>query len=532
VNPGIRLGYKADGTPRIYRGDAHLLTIAPTRAGKGTDLLIPALLTYEGSTIVVDPKGQLACVTSRRRQEMGQEVLLLNPFKIWPDYIGDLPHVGFNPLAGLVGSSELSTDCETVTDAIVVQQEGGGDNSKFFNEGARQLITGLMMRIIESPTSIIHSSEKNLVRLYKMVSGNVYEHAQEAEQNSKNELIKARLNRFAEKDAAERKSTGDIVSTAKGECNFIGSEALVESLKGDARELRFRELRRKPMTVYLILPTERLGPCAKWFRLVVEAALFDLMHDLEKGGPGLPVLMMMDEFAQLKRLQIIEEALAGAAGYGVILWPVLQDLTQLQELYNKRWETFIGNAGISMWFAPAENTTADYVSKKCGETEVGFEDKHYSSQPLSRSPDTSLGVNSSYQRIARRVLLPEEVCGYGDERRRLRKDEMLVFMRGMANLIRGKRRSYLTDPEMRGLASPDPYHPPHGGPQLVKGRPPQPQAPSPVESNRPGEYRTTEGFPYPVLQETREQRNARIERQQVEWAEEERRGRRWWQIWK
>jgi hypothetical protein len=74
-------------------------------------------------------------------------------------------------------------------------QQEGGDNSRFFTDGVRQLVTGLMMYIIESPT--FHPTEKNLVRLYKMICGDVYKFAREA-MESKNELIHSRLGRFAE----------------------------------------------------------------------------------------------------------------------------------------------------------------------------------------------------------------------------------------------------------------------------------------------------------------------------------------------
>jgi type IV secretion system protein VirD4 len=473
VNPdfGIRLGYKLDGEPRIYRGDSHILTVAPTRAGKGTDLLIPALLTYQGSCLVVDPKGQLCAVTARRRQELGQKVVVLNPFKLWQDYIGRFQHVGFNPLASLNPASNLASDCQGIAEAIVLQ-DATGDNARFFTNSARQLVTGLLMYLVQS--SDYGPEKKNLVQLYDMLrEPDVYAHAIEAVM-LENDLIKTRLGRYAVENAMERKSTGEVVSTAMTECDFMGVEAIRESLKSAAPgsyELRFRDLRRQPMTVYLILPTEYLGSCAKWFRLVVERALFDLLHTLQDDGPGLPVLMMMDEFAQLKRLQIIEEALAGAAGFGVMLWPVLQDLTQLKELYKDRWETFIGNSGISTWYPPRENTTADYVSKMCGETEIGREKKTINMQPGSEGMP---GISIGWEQTKRPLFLPEEICGRGSNP--LRPDEMLIFAAKMPKVIRGKRVPYFKDTAaFEGMYDPDPY--PHPGKQ-------QSQKPQPANDNR------------------------------------------------
>jgi type IV secretion system protein VirD4 len=455
VSAGIRLGYKADGEVRTYRGNAHLLTIAPTRAGKGTDLLIPALLTCEHSCLVVDPKGQLTAVTARQRQRLGHKVLVLNPFNIWPSFIGHLPHVTFNPLAVLDPASDsFATDCDGIAEAIVLR-EGVGSEGKYWTDSARQLVSGACMYLVSGP---FPAQRKNLTELYDIITGPyLYEFARDAV-NAGDPLITGRMSRYARGDAEERKSIGEVVLSTVTEVGFMGNKAIRNSLKSappGSRELRFRDLRRSPMTIYLILPTEYLESCSKWFRLCIEAALFDLLHDLEHGGPGHPVLMMMDEFAQLGRLEIIENALAGAAGYGVQLWPVLQDLPQLKILYKEKSETFIGNAGISTWYPPRENTTAEYVSKLCGETEVGYNKKSFGEQPLAGG--STLGVNTHWERIKRPLLLPEEVRGFGANG--LRPDEMLVFASGMTKVIRGKRLSYLKDPAFRGLYDPDPYHP-------------------------------------------------------------------------
>lgn len=458
MSEGIRLGYKADGEVRTYRQNAHLLTIAPTRAGKGTDLLIPALLSCKHSCLVIDPKGQLTSVTARQRRNLGQRVVVLNPFKIWPDYIGRLPHTTFNPLSILDPASDsFATDCDGIAEAIV-SREGAGSDGKFFSDSARQMISGACMFIVSS--NLFPPVRKNLAELYDIITGDgFYGFARDAVA-TKDPLIIGRLGRFARADAEERKSIGEVVLTAITEIGFIGNKAIRNSLKSSlagAPELRFRDLRRTPMTVYLILPTEYLESCSKWFRLCIEAALFDLLHDLEKGGPGHPVLVMMDEFKQLGRLEIIENALAGAAGYGVQLWPVLQDLTQLKLLYKETYETFIGNAGISTWFAPRENTTAEYVSKLCGEAELGYEKKSFGIQPMAAEPLENVALNTHWERVKRPLLLPEEVRGFGAHG--IRPDEMLVFASGMKGVIRGKRLSYLKDPAFRGLYDPDPYHP-------------------------------------------------------------------------
>ncbi|MBV9066262.1 MAG: TraM recognition domain-containing protein [Methylobacteriaceae bacterium] len=80
-----------------------------------------------------------------------------------------------------------------------------------------------------------------------------------------------------------------------------------------------------------------------------------------------PVLFVLDEFAQLGRLDAIEAALGIARGSGVQLWPFLQDLSQLKDLYPDRWQTFFTGAGALTFFAPKDGFTAEFVSRQCGQ---------------------------------------------------------------------------------------------------------------------------------------------------------------------
>ena len=172
---------------------------------------------------------------------------------------------------------------------------------------------------------------------------------------------------------------------------------------------------------------------------------------------GVPVLVVLDEFYQLGRLKVIQNAMSLARGYGLQLWPILQDLTQLQEHYEKSWETFLGNAGVRMFFAPREMTTAEYVSKLCGETTVTTTSTSKGTSENSgrglfdgttgKSEGTSTGVTQ------RRVKLPHEVF-------QIPGDQFWLFPETLldATFIRGYRADYRTIGEFQGKYSPDPYH--------------------------------------------------------------------------
>jgi type IV secretion system protein VirD4 len=134
-------------------------------------------------------------------------------------------------------------------------------------------------------------------------------------------------------------------------------------LLGDAFD--FATLKETPTTVYLVLPPEFLATHGIWLRMMVASILRPLLRSIER--PPVPVLFMLDEFAQLGRMEIIEDNYALMRGYGVKLWTIWQDLNQAKTLYHERWESFISNAGMVQSFAPQDLTTREYLSKLADE---------------------------------------------------------------------------------------------------------------------------------------------------------------------
>src|SRR5262249_4451157 len=117
------------------------------------------------------------------------------------------------------------------------------------------------------------------------------------------------------------------------------------------------------------LPAGRMATHAKWFRMVVTLAM--LMCERIEIKPEPPLLILLEEFPALGHMRPVEVAAGQIAGFGVRIWTVLQDLTQLQRHYAQSWETFMGNSGATVFFGNADNTTLEYVSKKLGT--IGFD---------------------------------------------------------------------------------------------------------------------------------------------------------------
>jgi type IV secretory pathway TraG/TraD family ATPase VirD4 len=170
----------------------------------------------------------------------------------------------------------------------------------------------------------------------------------------------------------------------------------------------------------------------------------------------------MDEFAQLGDLRIVKDAMALAAGYGVRLFPILQDLTQLKENFGDSWETFLANSAAQLYFAPREITSAEYISKLSGEKEVNVPSESAGEVSAGQVKQGFTGLSISWNRQVVPELRPQDVM-------RLPENNFLRFSKGRVHpelrkpyhcAIKGPHALDQTCSEFHGLYDPDPYHRP------------------------------------------------------------------------
>src|SRR5665213_2005094 len=305
------------------------------------------------SCLVVDPKGQLAAVTGPEAARMGKRVIMLNPFNIWPDCIGPGAkrfagienvenlcdfHGSYNPLETLDPASDAFVpDAEALAQAIVYQEHEG----EHWTDSARDLVAGLIMwarvhgQADEKSLAFVRSTICNRTRLFAIAADFFdLEHSPKLKPNEINEFIAQKLGRFGEPEAKANREIGSIISTAVTQTAFMGNGAISKNLR--VGSFLFRQLREHPTVLYLILPGRRLKTCSRWFRLIVGAALNELMDETNTGG--LPCLLLLDEFAQLGPMKAIEDAFGIARDYALVMWVILQNITQLQRDYKDNWE--------------------------------------------------------------------------------------------------------------------------------------------------------------------------------------------------
>ena len=418
-----------------YDGPAHLITLAPTRAGKGVGTVIPNLLAAERSVLVIDPKGENARIAGEARRRFGT-VHVLDPFEV-----SGHPSAAYNPLDRLTPDSlDLGEDAASLTEALVMDPPGQVTEAHW-NEEAKAILGGLIM------FCVCHEDRDRrslaTVREYLTLPPEKLRALLDLMQDSDEAggLIARAANRFLGK--ADREAAS-VLSNAQRHTHFLDSPRIARCLARS--DFAFSDLRRRITSVFLVLPPNRMDAYSRWLRLLVSQALQDIARDAEASVGAqeasqrlrTPTLFLLDEFAALGRLEAVERAMGLMAGYGLQLWPILQDMSQLKDLYGERAGTFIANAGVQQVFGVNDFETAKWLSQMIGQETAGF-------QTDSFKPGD--GPSFSNNLTGRDLLTPDEIM-------QLPPDRQLLRVQGQATAIAQKLRYYV-DPEFAGLFTPE-----------------------------------------------------------------------------
>ncbi|NIJ18319.1 type IV secretory system conjugative DNA transfer family protein [Sphingobium vermicomposti] len=424
-NEGLLIGRdRKSGKLLRYAGPAHLLTIAPTRTGKGVGTIIPNLIDYPGSVVCIDPKGENARVTARQRGRFGP-VHVLDPFGVTGQ-----PSAAFNPLDRIDPNGlDLADDAMTLADALVYDAPGEAGEAHW-NEEAKALIAGLILHIVASEppaTRTLATLRDHLTHAPQAFSALL------SDMQSQGGLVARAANRHLGK--SDREAAG-VLSAAQRHTHFLDSPRMTAVL--GQSDFAFADLKATPATVFLVLPPDRLATYARWLRLMVAQGLTDLAR--AGAAPTRPVLFLLDEFAALGRLDPVERAMGLMAGYGVQLWPILQDVHQLRATYERRAGTFLSNAGVLQVFGVNDHDSAKLVSDLLGQETVVFE-------TMSRALDAEeTGISFGAQHVGRALLTPDEV-------RTMPANLELLFLAGQRPIVAAKL-AYYADREFSGRFDP------------------------------------------------------------------------------
>ena len=447
-------GPKAQTVYLRHSGPEHILVFAPTRSGKGVGIVIPTLLSWSQSVLVHDIKGENWALTSGFREKvLKQRCLRFSP--------SETESARFNPLAEIRLDDNLVKDVQNVS-TMIVDPDGKGMQDHWAKTGF-DLMTGVIIFVLVSDE--LQDSQRNLSTVQAILSdgGPVRELAERlaadketesGEQAKIAEGFKAVME-YIRDTGYEKISAGhcsgveqiawktasqaaqSFLNKAANEASGVLSTALsflslyrdpIVAANTSGSDFTIESLMQRRTSLYLVVPPSDKDRLKPLLRLVINQAVRRLTEKMEFDETGASksrfphrMLLLIDEFPALGKLEIFEEALAFIAGYGLKALLITQDLSQLTKAYSRD-ESILSNCHIRIAFAPNKIETAELLSKMSGASTVAHAQRNFSGSRLS----VVLNHVSTNEQLSQRPLLTP------DETMRLPPEDELVFVAGHA----------------------------------------------------------------------------------------------------
>lgn len=428
--PSILLG-RHRGRFLALGGQLSVMLSAPTRSGKGVGVVIPNLLNWPDSVVVLDIKGENHAITAGYRAERGQEVYAFSPFD------DEARSHRWNPLTSIRTSSMHRVGDLLAVGQVFFPNDGSGTSSEaFFNDQARNLFLGLGLLLLESdlPRTIgemLRQSSGKGRSLKDHLNGTIDER-NAAGKPLTDECVDA-LRRLL---TASENTLSSIVSTFHAPLTIF-ADAVVDAATS-ADDFSLADLRLRRMSVYVRIPPNRLANARPLLNLFFSQLVSLNTQKLpsEDSSLRLQCLVVNDEFAAMGKVGVITASAAFLAGYNLRLLTVVQAMSQLDAVYgDKEARTFATNHGAQILYAPREQRDADEYSAMLGH----FTEKatsHGRSRSFGAHGHSSSSRNESAQRRA--LLLPQEFKQLGSER--------LVVIAEDCRPVLGEKIRYHRDP--------------------------------------------------------------------------------------
>jgi type IV secretion system protein VirD4 len=418
---GVVLG-RFDCAYLRHDGPEHVICFAPTRSGKGVGLVVPTLLTWPGSAIVHDIKGENWQLTAGWRSRFGR-VLMFDPT--------NLQSSAYNPLLEVRRGDKEVRDVQNVAD-ILVDPEGALERRNHWEKTSHSLLVGAILHVLYA------EADKTLAGVANFLSDprRPIESTLRAMMTTPHlgdlphPVIASAARELLNKSENERSG---VLSTAM---SFLGLYRDPVVAKVTARcEWRIADLvdGRQPATLYLVVPPSDISRTKPLVRLVLNQIGRRLTEELHAKGKHHRLLLMLDEFPALGRLDFFESALAFMAGYGLKSFLIAQSLNQIEKAYGPN-NAILDNCHVRVAFATNDERTARRVSDALGMATELRAMKNYAGHRLS----PWLGhLMVSRQETARALLTPGEVM-------QLPPSDELVLVSGLPP-IRAKKARYYED---------------------------------------------------------------------------------------
>jgi len=417
---GVVLG-RLGPTYLRHNGPEHVLCFAPTRSGKGVGLVVPSLLTWPGSAIVHDIKGENWQLTAGFRARHGR-VLLFDPT--------NAASAAYNPLLEIRKGAWEVRDVQNVAD-VLVDPEGSLEKRNHWEKTSHALLVGAILHVLyagedktlagvaaflSDPRQPIESTLRAMMTTPHLDKAGVHP------------VVASAARELLNKSANERSG---VLSTAM---SFLGlyRDPVVAQVTRSC-EWRIADLveSERPTTLYLVVPPSDISRTKPLIRLILNQIGRRLTEDLQARQSRHRLLLMLDEFPALGRLDFFESALAFMAGYGIQSFLIAQSLNQIEKAYGPN-NAILDNCHVRVSFATNDERTAKRISDALGTATEMRAMKNYAGHRLS----PWLGhLMVSRSETARQLLTPGEVM-------QLPPDDEIVMVAGIPPIRAQKVRYY------------------------------------------------------------------------------------------
>lgn len=428
---GVVLGRLGQAYLR-HAGPEHVLFFAPTRSGKGVGAVIPTLLTWPGSAIVHDIKGENWSLTAGFRAGLGA-VLLFDPT--------NPASSAYNPLLEVRRGETEVRDVQNIAD-ILVDPEGSLDKRSHWEKASHALLVGAILHVLYAePDKTLAGVAAFLSDPRRSIEQTLAVMMRTAHlgQDGPHPVVASAARELLNKSDNERSG---VLSTAM---TFLGlyRDPVVARLTSRC-DWRIADLVAAPCSLYLVVPPSDVSRTRPLVRLILNQVVRRLTESLDGAARRQKLLLMLDELPVLGRLDFLESTLAFMAGYGVRAFLITQSLNQIERAYGPN-NAILDNCHVRACFAANDERTARRISEALGTATQERAIRNYAGHRLS----PWLGhLMVSKAESARALLTPGEIM-------QLPADQAIVMLAGLAP-IRALKARYFEDPRLARRILPPP----------------------------------------------------------------------------
>ncbi|WP_211327765.1 type IV secretory system conjugative DNA transfer family protein, partial [Solilutibacter pythonis] len=413
-------------------GQQFVILAAPTRSGKGVGVVIPNLLDYGESMVVLDIKQENFNLTSGWRASQGQAVYLFNPFA------EDRRTHRWNPLSYV--SRDAAFRISDIQSIAAMLYPDGADEQKFWVSQARNAFTAFALYLFENHDQEVelglpedYVNFPTLGRIYRLSSGDGSDLKEYFRGLAGRSFLSAHCRTaFANLLSQADETFASILGTFKEPLNAWINPVLDAAT--NANDFWLTDVRRKKMTIYIGIQPNKLAEA----RLIVNLFFSQLINvntkELPQDNKALKhqCLLLMDEFTSIGKVQIIANAVSYMAGYNIRLLPIIQSMAQLDSTYGREISrTIITNHALQIVYAPREQQDANDYSEMLGYTTI-----HRRNRSRSHGQQGSVTFSESEERRA--LMLPQELKAMGN-------DKEIVLYEGLAHPVKAEKIRYYQD---------------------------------------------------------------------------------------